>query len=1413
MAWSKSFKKQKKNNRLNESLYLEQLEQRQLLAGDPVLLEINVGGGSSSPTDFEDVNGTLFFRANDGANGVELWMSDGTSAGTTLVKDILSGSSSSTPNQLTNVNGTLFFEANDGSGDGLWRSDGTSAGTYLIKTFSDGFNEPEAVGSLFFFRANGDAFGTELWVSDGTSAGTVRLSDINTGGSTNISNTTNVNGTLFFRADDAGSYGAEVWKSDGTTAGTELLKDIFAGSGGSNPGEFVAAGSTLFFYARNNSYPHNPWISDGTSAGTELIKVINTGTDYQDNYTEVNGTLFFIALNGSVGEEVFVSDGTSAGTDVVKDIVAGGGSSNPNFLINVNGTLFFEANDGTNGEEPWFSDGSSAGTMQLANINPCGNSDPFYFTSFDNSVYFRANDGSGHELWVSNGTSGGTSLVKDLNAGGGSNVANLTVSGSNLFFTANDGSNGTELWVISNDSTPPTLEITPDGLITNQSSTTFTFQFSEEVTGFTADDVTFDGDVNTNGFVSKGTFTAVDGDTYTLEVFYSNANGDLIVNVADDVAIDGAGNGNDGDSATITYDSVAPTLEITPDGTSTNAGSTLFTFQFSEGVTGFTIDDVDLMSSGPIVTPGTFTAVDEDTYTLEVFHSNGNGDIIVSVDADEATDAAGNGNLGDSATVTYDTIAPTLEITPDGTITNSEIILFTFEFSEDVTGFTTGDVVVTNGTKGIFNATDGNTYTLTVTPTADGDVTVTVADAVAQDAATNDNTGDMATVTYDGTAPTVAVTPDNLLTNMATTLFTFEFSEEVFDFTADDVMVTNGTKGTFTAVDGDTYTLEVTAVADGDVIVNALADGAMDAAGNGNVVGSATVTYDGTAPTVIITPDSGVTNDDPITFTFEFSEEIFEFIEDDVMITGGVGSNFTMVDGDTYTIDVTPDADGDITVSVADEGAEDEAGNLLAGDMATIEYDGTAPTLEISPDTGETNDDPILFLFVFSEDVTGFESSDIIVTGGTAGTFTTIDDDIYTLEVTPDEEDGDVTVTVADAVAQDAAMNDNVGDSATITYNAIDEKSLIVTGSDAGDGIVRVFDETGTELMSFFPYTEAFTGGVRVATGDINGDGVLDIVTAAGPGGGPRVSVFDSETGELITGGVNDFFAYAPTITTGVFVAVGDVNDDGYDDIITSPDAGGGPHIKVFSGEDGSVLTEFYAYASTITVGVRVAAGDIDGNGTAEVITAPGPGGGPHVRVFDGQTGAQMAGAATNFYAYAANVTTGVFVASGDVDGDGFDDIITAPGAGGGPHVKVFSSDDASLLQNFYAYDPSFVGGVRVGAADINQDGYADILTVPGPSGGPHTRAFDGTDLSDLASFFSGDSGNTDGLFVAGGISLVPIELGPFSSLLITSTEEETPEDLTPEDLQKKKSWYDEVDEFYQNADKIDKLFSGLGIE
>jgi hypothetical protein len=311
--------------------------------------------------------------------------------------------------------------------------------------------------------------------------------------------------------------------------------------------------------------------------------------------------------------------------------------------------------------------------------------------------------------------------------------------------------------------------------------------------------------------------------------------------------------------------------------------------------------------------------------------------------------------------------------------------------------------------------------------------------------------------------------------------------------------------------------------------------------------------------------------------------------------------------------------------------------------------------------------------------------------------------------------------------------------------------TYLATGADAGGGpVVNVYSRFGTLLFSFFAYNPSFTGGVRVAVGDVNGDGIPDIITAPGPGGTPDIRVFDGAHLNLANpfGGdmIREFLAYSPLFPGGVYVAAGNVEHNGFFDIITGAGAGGGPHVEVWSGRTGALIASFYAYSKFFPGGVRVASGDVSNNGFWDIITGAGPGGGPQVNVYSGFNGQLLAA----FYAYNKNFTGGVFVGSGDVNRDGFWDIITGAGKGGGPFVQVFSGFNGVVIASFNAFNPAFTGGVTVASADINADGFYDVIVGAGPGGGPEVKVisgFDGTVLLDFnaySPFFSG------GVFVGG---------------------------------------------------------------
>jgi hypothetical protein len=293
----------------------------------------------------------------------------------------------------------------------------------------------------------------------------------------------------------------------------------------------------------------------------------------------------------------------------------------------------------------------------------------------------------------------------------------------------------------------------------------------------------------------------------------------------------------------------------------------------------------------------------------------------------------------------------------------------------------------------------------------------------------------------------------------------------------------------------------------------------------------------------------------------------------------------------------------------------------------------------------------------------------------------------------------------------------------------------------AGGPRVQVFRADGSTALDFFAYDPGFTGGVRVATGDVNGDGVADVVTATGPGAAPHVKVFDGSTGAVL----RSFFAYDPGFTGGLYVAAGDFNGDGFADVVTGAGAGGGPHVQVFSGRDFTQLANFMVYDPSFTGGIALAVGDFTGDGIDDLATGAGPGGGPHVKVYRGGDYFQVA----NFFAYDLGLRDGIWVAAGDLNGDGRAELVTGAGPGGGPHVQIWNPLTAASQGGFFAYAPSFRGGVRVAVNDPDGDGRGRVTTGPGPGGGPNVRAFEGAANLQVVNFFAFDPDYRGGVFVA----------------------------------------------------------------
>ena len=272
----------------------------------------------------------------------------------------------------------------------------------------------------------------------------------------------------------------------------------------------------------------------------------------------------------------------------------------------------------------------------------------------------------------------------------------------------------------------------------------------------------------------------------------------------------------------------------------------------------------------------------------------------------------------------------------------------------------------------------------------------------------------------------------------------------------------------------------------------------------------------------------------------------------------------------------------------------------------------------------------------------------------------------------------------------------------------------------AGGGLFRVVNPgDGTDLGDVTPFPGWAAGEVRAATLSLPPNFTPDLVVGAGPGGAPRVRVFDGKTGAARL----DFFAYEDSFRGGVYVAAADLNQDGIPDIIAGAGEGGAPRVRVFDGRDARPIADFVAYEESFRGGVRVAAGDVTGDGRAELVVGAGVGGAPRVIVFSHPVlGPGRPNELVSFFAYDSSVRGGVSVAVGG-------DVILRP-------TLPFGR-------------PTIIP--------------ARVVTVPGVGGGPHVRTFNGATGAETASFFVGDTNDRGGLTLSansGGVGPVRIVVG-----------------------------------------------------
>lgn len=592
-----------------------------------------------------------------------------------------------------------------------------------------------------------------------------------------------------------------------------------------------------------------------------------------------------------------------------------------------------------------------------------------------------------------------------------------------------------------------------------------------------------------------------------------------------------------GGQKNIMIDGIAPSINITSTTSSfTNVSPIPVTITFSESVTGFVVGDISVTNGSLSNFSGSGT-----TYTADITPAS-QGLITMNVAGGVAQDIAGNNNTAATQfSRTFDNVVPSVTITstaPNPTKTSP--IPVTITFSESVTGFNDEDIAVTNGIKGVLNGS-GATYTMDITPSGQGTVTVDIAASAAQDAAGYNNTAaTQFSRVYDNQAPSVSVS--SIIgdpTNLSTIPLDIVFSEAVTGFTLSDIVVSTGTASNLQTTDNIHWTATITFIGMGGKSVT-IADGiAQDLAGNGNTASPYFQrTYDPNAPTVTLSSTSpNPTKDKPMVVNITFNETVVDFYLSNIQVTNGTASNLqTDYYQENWTVDIYPAADGEVTVDIPAGAAKDQAGN---NNTAAVQFsrtcDITSPTVVISStSTSSTNSNPIPVNIVFNETVTGFDASDITVVNGTKGALSG-SGSTYAIDITPSAQ-GVVTINIGANAAQDAVGNASIAatqfsrtyDVTAPLVSSIERQTPVFSNTNASSVVYRITFNESVKGLDIGDFTLTLTGTVTgiVASASSASGTTIDVTVNSITGNGSlRLDLKNTGTGitddagNAITGG------------------------------------------------------------------------------------------------------------------------------------------------------------------------------------------------------------------------------------------------------------------------------------------------------
>ncbi|WP_170309572.1 Ig-like domain-containing protein [Litorilituus lipolyticus] len=566
----------------------------------------------------------------------------------------------------------------------------------------------------------------------------------------------------------------------------------------------------------------------------------------------------------------------------------------------------------------------------------------------------------------------------------------------------------------------------------------------------------FTGTASTASFVDNETsnpdISVINGDTANPVIQIANliGNGTLTIGIDEETARNGQGIvdliANSAESFSI--DNTKPSVAITSSSLNpTNASFTAF-FDFTNPITssidtsisGFTSDDISLTNA--TITNFTGSA---GSYSATI-HPISDGVVMLDIAAGVAQDDHGNSNTEAAKfALSFDGSKPNVVISSSAGAYNSAFTA-TINFDENVTGFTIDDLSITNGVLSSFNSVNMSEYTVLVTPSAGGQVSISVGADKVQDVAGNLNlASNLLLVDYDISAPSASLTSTS---NSVNSIFiaTISFNEGVIGFDISDLTVSNATLSQFSSTSSQLYTVVVTPVSTGDITLSVAANIAQDSAGNNNTSSNIlSVNYETKRPTVSISSSSDAYNS-AFTAVIEFSEDVSGFNINDLAVNNATLSQFSGDSAQLYTVLVTPVNTGDVTLSVEINAAQDSAGNFnTSSNILTVSYEIERPTVSVTS-SKDTYISTFTAVIEFSENVSGFDVSDIVVSNASLSQFNATNAQFYTVRVTPIKS-GDVTLTVSANSAQDSVGNFNFkSNTLSVSYES-ERPTVSVTSS------------------------------------------------------------------------------------------------------------------------------------------------------------------------------------------------------------------------------------------------------------------------------------------------------------------------------------------------------------------------------